>query len=204
MKNVSYNIITKTILILIIIWSCILIFIYAIPSLNSSINFVCSTKYEIVGGYADKHYIQGYIIYPILFKSVYILLLIPIITFSIILIFNKNKNIKPITLTIIIQNLLTLTFHIWNEYLIGVLDIALFLCLCIIFICPFVIMLYRKNFLLLTLFFVTLIQIINILSINVIYDNVYEIFRYFGLIFIIILYWLLILCNYKNIDNSKK
>lgn len=202
MKNVSYNIITKIILILIIIWSCILIFIYVVPSLNSSINFAYNTRYEIIGGYADKHYIQECIIYPILFKSVYILLLIPIIMFSIISIF-KNKNIKPIALTIIIQNLLILAFHIWNEYLIGVLDIALFLCLCVIFICPFVAIMHKKNFLLLTLFFITLIQIINILSINVIYDNIYEIFRYFGLMFIVILYWLLVLCNYKNIDNGK-
>lgn len=207
MKKVSHSKANLALVGLMAMWSITLLVKWLIPSLFSAAQFVSddTTKYGIIGGYYDDFFIQRHVIYYILnciFETLSFLIFVVLLA---ALLF-KPKMIKIVGIILIIQNVILLSIQVWDRFCINPLEskinIDIWWNLCIAFIIT-AILIYlssKQKFFYMILAFVTLLRGANTLAFmfenNI--DNIYVIFNCFDCLFPMILYWLLILEQYKH------
>lgn len=208
MKKISHNKVNFIMLIIMIIWGAIILFIHAIPGLNSALYLADSVRYEIIGGYVDEYFIQINIIGRISYNIFYTLTSALIIIFSIVTIFKPNM-IKAVGITLIVQNITLLSFDIWHKFLINasnntiLIDIKIYLSLTTLVAIIIILISLKQIIFYFILGIITLLQCLSTINLIEEYiggiNNIYVIFECFCGILTLILYWLILLSmNKKN------
>lgn len=207
MKITSYNRTNLILLILMLAWVTLILFIRAIPSLNSTIRFINNIKYEILGGYASDFFIQRNVNYAIYYNIINVLMLVYIVIISIVSIF-KPKMIKILGIGIIVQNIFLLALTGWDKFLINklaetiLIEIKMYFIIISLMVIIFVLISFKQKIFYLILGTITLLQCLNTISIFMEYigstSNIHVILDCFYMIFILILYWALLFLQIKN------
>lgn len=207
MKKTSHSRVNFILLILMSIWTTLILFAQAIPSLNSTIRFIDNVKYEITGGYASDFFIQRNVNYAISCNAINVLTLICTTIFSIISIF-KPKMTKLLGITIIVQNTFSLALKGWDKFLINkldntiLIDIKMFLVIVSFLTIIFVLFSFKQKIFYLILGTITLLQCLNTISFLSEYirsiNNIYMILECFCMILVLILYWIILFLQIKN------
>lgn len=212
MKNTPQNKRSLILLSLMIIWTGILLIVYAIPSLLSAIQILNIVKYEIIAGYASEYFIQRDIISNLLYIIFDVLSLIITIAFSVMSIF-KSKMIKAVGITLIAHSIMVLSLRLWYEFFTNGIDtvkvdIKWYLCFAIVTTIALSCLSSKQKFFYLMLVVITILQCIK----SVFFMSVYleldiigilnMIIVYCGVTIILILYWLVLLSN-ANKGNNK-
>ena len=207
MKKTSHSRVNFILLILMSIWTTLILFAQAIPSLNSTIRFIDNVKYEITGGYASDFFIQRNVNYAISYNAINVLTLVCTTIFSIISIF-KPKMTKLLGITIIVQNTFSLALKGWDKFLINkldntiLIDIKMFLVIVSFVTIIFVLFSFKQKIFYLILGTITLLQCLNTISFLSEYirsiNNIYMILECFCMILVLILYWIILFLQIKN------
>lgn len=207
MKKTSHSRVNFILLILMSIWTTLILFAQAIPSLNSTIRFIDNVKYEITGGYASDFFIQRNVNYAISYNAINVLTLVCTTIFSIISIF-KPKMTKLLGITIIVQNTFSLALKGWDKFLINkldntiLIDIKMFLVIVSFVTIIFVLFSFKQKIFYLILGTITLLQCLNTISFLSEYirsiNNIYIILECFCMILVLILYWIILFLQIKN------
>lgn len=207
MKKTSHSRVNFILLILMSIWTTLILFAQAIPSLNSTIRFIDNVKYEITGGYASDFFIQRNVNYAISYNAINVLTLVCTTIFSIISIF-KSKMTKLLGITIIVQNTFSLALKGWDKFLINkldntiLIDIKMFLVIVSFVTIIFVLFSFKQKIFYLILGTITLLQCLNTISFLSEYirsiNNIYMILECFCMILVLILYWIMLFLQIKN------
>lgn len=212
MRKVSHSRVNFILLILMSIWTTVILFSQAIPSLNSTIRFINNVKYEIIGGYASDFFIQRNVNYAISYNIAYVLTFVCIAIISIISIF-KPKMIKLLGVAIITQNTFLLSFKVWDKFLINKLDdtvlinIKMLLVIVSFVTIIFVLMSFKQKIFYLILGTITLLQCSNTISFLSEYirsiNNIYMILECFCMIPVLILYWIILFLQIKTTNRQQ-
>lgn len=207
MKKTSHSRVNFILLILMSLWTTLILFAQAIPSLNSTIRFIDNVKYEITGGYASDFFIQRNVNYAISYNAINVLTLVCTTIFSIISIF-KPKMTKLLGITIIVQNTFSLALKGWDKFLINkldntiLIDIKMFLVIVSFVTIIFVLFSFKQKIFYLILGTITLLQCLNTISFLSEYirsiNNIYMILECFCMILVLILYWIILFLQIKN------
>lgn len=104
-------------LILIVIWNIFLILFYWKPYLIGTIHFLNrdEIKYEIIGGYASKQFVEEYIYYNFVLFGVSITCIISELLFSVLSLKNTNYT-KFISIGISTQTIFFVLLNVWKNY----------------------------------------------------------------------------------------
>lgn len=210
MKKLSHSRANLILLILMSMWTTLILFIQAIPSLKLILRVSNKMIEEIsygYGSYADEMFIQTDIIYPIAYNALNVLTLVCTIIFSIISIF-KPKMTKLLGITIIVQNTFSLALKGWDKFLINklddtvLIDIKMLLVIVSFVTIIFVLMSFKQKIFYLILGTITLLQCLNTISFLSEYirsiNNIYMILECFCMILVLILYWIILFLQIKN------
>ncbi len=211
MKKLFNNKVSFILLIFIIIWTAIILITRAIPALNYEFRLIESIKYEIIGGYASKCFIQRKVVGNIFYNMVYTLSFTFILVFSVITIFIP-KTIKAVGITLIAQVITLLSLDMWYRFLADelrdtvLIDIKLYIGITILITIAFTLLSFKQNKFYLILGIVTLLQCFYTINLVKEYigsiNNIQIIFQCFSEIVIPILYWMIILLRKKNHSNA--
>lgn len=210
MKKLSHSRANLILLILMSMWTTLILFIQAIPSLKLILRVSNKMIEEIsygYGSYADEMFIQTDIIYPIAYNAINVLTLVCTTIFSIISIF-KPKMTKLLGITIIVQNTFSLALKGWDKFLINkldntiLIDIKMFLLIVSFVTIIFVLFSLKQKIFYLILGTITLLQCLNTISFLSEYirsiNNIYIILECFCMILVLILYWIILFLQIKN------
>lgn len=202
---------------LIIIWNAILILFYWKPYLTETIQFLNydEIKYEIIGGYVNKQFLEEYIYYNFILFVTSIICIISEFLFSFFS-FKNTKWIKFIGIGIFTQTLISTLLNVWKNYFVDsyngteVISLKMWAISSIAICIPFIITALLKRKILYTILSIaTIFQIISTITIFqsnrgfLLTESITNPY-YFSLIFecvsgiiIYILYWMLILTKSK-------
>lgn len=215
MKKLSHSRANLILLILMSMWTTLILFIQAIPSLKLILRVSNKMIEEIsygYGSYADEMFIQTDIIYPIVYNAINVLTLACTTIFSIISIF-KPKMTKLLGITIIVQNTFSLALKGWDKFLINkldntiLIDIKMFLVIVSFVTIIFVLFSFKQKILYLILGTITLLQCLNTISFLSEYirsiNNIYIILECFCMILVLILYWIILFLQIKTTNRQQ-
>ena len=104
-------------LMLIVIWNIFLILFYWKPYLFEILNFQENIKYEIIGGYASKLFVEENIYYNFTLFGISIACIISELLFSVLSLKNINYT-KFISIGIFTQTIFYTLLNIWKNYFI--------------------------------------------------------------------------------------
>ena len=215
MKKLSHSRANLILLILMSMWTTLILFIQAIPSLKLILRVSNKMIEEIsygYGSYVDEIFIQTDIIYPIAYNALNVLMLVCTTIISIISIF-KPKMIKLLGVAIITQNTFLLSFKMWDKFLINklddtvLIDIKMLLAIVSFVTIIFVLMSFKQKIFYLILGTITLLQCLNTISFLSEYiksiNNIYMILECFCMILALILYWIILFLQIKNRQQAQ-
>lgn len=185
------------------IWTTIILFAYAIPSLKSAIIFLERIKFEIIGGYTSNFFIQIEVIWYIV-SNIFFTLTYTLVTIFLIITILKPTIIKATGRMIIFQNIILILLDIWNKFLTNkqnetiLIDITHYLVIVIIISIMILLLSIKPKIFVVVLSLTTLLQILNTMSsfTQMRLDNIYAIFEHLGEVLILCFYWIIFL-SYK-------
>ena len=215
MKTFEFN--KRTVLLLVImLWNIISIVFYWIPYLSEISKFIDDIKYEIIGGYVNKPYLEKNI-YGHMFLGTMSIICTLFLFIMCILSYKKRRMTKYVGIGIIMQTFMIILLKIWNDNLVDdyngteVISLKYWLIISIIVsigIC-FVYVLYNKiSFVI--LFISSILQIINAieffkLNIGFLTQESIANLNYLSIVFqctsgvtLYILYWILFIDSTKT------
>ena len=193
---------------LMIIWNLILILFYWKPYLLETISLKEHIKYEIIGGYVSKQFIEENIYYHFALFCISITCMF-FESLSIIVSFKNIKYIKFISIGIYIQTILSMLLGVWKKYFVDsynkfeIIDFKIWIIVSII-ICLTIIIASKNTKTKHVFFYIaTILQIVYTMSSLKTYslNNIYTIFECTNGIVIYILYWILITTKSEKGEN---
>ncbi len=194
------------ILILMMIYSCMLLFLWNVPYLLSVIEFYNrgEIKYGIIDGYISNSFFQSEILYHFICGLLGITFSICLIIVLALFLLKKNMN-KIFGKIIISQNVALILFQVWFKYFVNkaddaiTIDIKLWLVIVLIITGICVLLSIKQTIFYLLLGIVTILQLLNTVTLVVEYMASLSIpqvtFRCFNGIVLPILYWIFLILN---------
>lgn len=209
MLNEKYKKANFSVLILMVVYSCIQLVWYYIPYLLNVINFynLDAIKYGIIGGYIEESFIQSNILHPFIYGVlgiIFSLCLIAELTICLL----KKYVIMVLHITIIAQNTILLCMQAWSKYFVNIvediviIDIKLWLVIVLIIAGIFIWLSTKQKMFYILFGIIIILQIINTFSLVSEYiASIYVpqvVLQCFSGIVIPILYCIFLILNHKK------
>lgn len=200
------------ILILMVVYSFILLFLWYVPYLLDIIGFYNQDdiKYGIAGGYISNFFIQSKILYHFIYGILGIIFLLCLIIVLIILLFKKNMN-RMVGITIISQNIALMIFQTWSKYFVNsiedivIIDIKFWLIIVLIITGSCILLSTKQKIFYILLGIIIILRVLNTVFLVVEHiASIYALrvaFRCFNGIVLPILYWIFLILNTSK-NNS--
>ncbi len=194
------------ILILMMVYSCTLLFLWYVPYLLNVVEFYNreEIEYGIIGGYISNSFMQSKILYHFICGLLGITFLICLIIVLALFLLKKNMN-RIFGIAIISQNIALILFQAWPKYFVNrtndtiTIDIKLWLAVVLIITGICILLSIKQAIFYLLLSIVSMLQLLN--TVTLVVENKASIsvpqvaFRCFNGIVIPILYWIFLILN---------
>lgn len=201
------------ILILMVVYSFILLFLWYVPYLLDIIGFYNQDdiKYGIAGGYISNFFVQSKILYHFIYGILGIIFLLCLIIVLIMSLFKKNIN-RIVGITIISQNAALIILQVWPKCLVNIIeeiviiDIKFWLVIVLIITGNCILLSAKQKIFYILLGIITILQVLN--TVFLVVEHIASIyvpqvaFHCFNGIVIPILYWIFLILNTSNKNGA--